>query len=432
MNGQWQGRAVLDLQDNDETPALPFKLKLANRANILRCFRDGKEHTVSEVSQMTGISKITTMRAVQFFCEKNVLATGGKVYQHNSGGKYPEIFHLNICKNILSITLWPGIICLTLTDFSGQVLYRTENNSVDTHHVSVPEIEAVLKSELTGFFEASGADRDKIYGVALSTAGIIDYRNKRIRYNTQAPQWEKDVSILDPIRPFFREDTYFFLENGAKAMARALLNRPQASGKRALLITTTFGIGGSMIQDGRILNGRNSLIGEIGHMVVDAFDEEECTCGSRGCLERLVDIRRIRKRIREMEADPSSALAGMDPEQITTEMLFSLANSGDPAARKQVEYLADCFAVALRNVSVTFDPEQVYFIGEYANAGSCFDERLKEKLKEFKYYGSGEPIETFYEQLTMLEMNQVGVTVAITDHFFRNPKLYEDETGSEL
>ena len=417
---------VINLQENDETPALPFKLKLANRANILRCFRDGKEHTVSEVSQMTGISKITTMRAVQFFCEKNVLVTGGKVYQHNTGGKYPEIFRLNIRKNILSITLWPGIICLTLTDFSGQILYRRENNSVDTHHVSVQEIEAVLKEELRSFFEESKADRDLIYGVALSTAGIIDYRNKQIRFNTQAPQWGKNISILDEIRPFFREDTYFFLENGAKAMARAILTRPGAAGKRALLITTTWGIGGSMIQDGRVLNGRNSLIGEVGHMVVDAFDEEECNCGSRGCLERLVSMKRVRERFSRMEVAPDSPLAGMKPDEISEKLLFSLADQGDPSARELVGYLADCFAVALRNVSVTFDPEQVYFIGEYADAGTYFDTRLKEKLSEFRYYGSEEPIETFYEKMTMLEMNQMGVTVAITDHYFRNPELYEN------
>ena len=35
----------------------------------------------------------------------------------------------------------------------------------------------------------------------------------------------------------------------------------------------------------------------------------------------------------------------------------------------------------------------------------------------FKYYDTEKPVETFYEQTTMLEMNQMGVLAAITDHF---------------
>lgn len=424
MVGQQQGTVIFPLHENDETPALPFKLKLANRVNILRCFRDGKEHTVSEVSRMTGISKITTMRAVQFFCEKGVLVTGGKVYQNNSGGKYPEIFRLNINKYILSITLWPGIICLKLTDFSGTAVHMTENNEVDTHHVSVSEIEQVLRSLLETFLEEAGVDRSLIYGVAVSTAGIIDYRNKRIRYNAQAPGWGSDIAILDSIREYFPEDTYFFLENGAKAMARALLLRPEVAGKRVLLITTTWGIGGCMIQNGRILNGRNSLIGEVGHIVLDKNDSEQCSCGSYGCLERLVSISRIRRMLAAETLPEESPLFGRDPETVTLMDVFKAAGEGDETALKLTGHIADCFAEALRNVSVIFDPDQVYFIGEYAAAGACFDERLKKKLSQFRYYGSSEPFETFYEQMSMQDMNAVGAVVAVTDHYFNDPQLY--------
>ena len=426
MSGHQQlNMTAFNLQENDEAPALPSTLKLVNRANILRVFRDGQEHTVGDVSAQTGISKITTMRAVQFFCEKGVLVTRGKVYQNKSGGKYPEIFRLNVEKYILSITLWPGLICLTLTDFAGHIVQQTQNTAIDTHQEAIEKIEDVLIRELQAFLSSCAVDVELIYGVSVSTAGIIDYRNKRIRYNAQAPQWGKELDILGQIRGFFADDTYFFLENGAKCMARALLRRPEVWGKRALLITTTFGIGGCMIQDGRILNGRNSLIGEIGHMVVDAFDEELCSCGSHGCLERLTDLDRLRKKLQEMDIPQDSKLKSIKPEELTLSLLFALADEQDETARSLVGYLADCFAVALRNVSVAFDPDQVYFIGEYGNAGAYFDEQLKARLAEFCYYGSNPPFETFYEQITMLDMNREGAVVAVTDHYFRNPQIYE-------
>ena len=62
------------IMENTEAPAMPSNLKIINRFNILKCFRDGECHTVSEVSAITGISKITSMRAIHFFCEKGILA----------------------------------------------------------------------------------------------------------------------------------------------------------------------------------------------------------------------------------------------------------------------------------------------------------------------------------------------------------------------
>ena len=67
MSEKTQKITTISITENGEAPALPFKLKLVNRVNILKCFRDGERHTVSEVSGITGIIKISTIRAVYFF-----------------------------------------------------------------------------------------------------------------------------------------------------------------------------------------------------------------------------------------------------------------------------------------------------------------------------------------------------------------------------
>ena len=54
------------------SPAVPSALKLRNRELILNCFRDHQEHTVADIVAKTGISKLTVMRAIQFFCAKNM------------------------------------------------------------------------------------------------------------------------------------------------------------------------------------------------------------------------------------------------------------------------------------------------------------------------------------------------------------------------
>lgn len=413
--------------DYDETPALPSKLKTLNRENILKCFRDGKEHTASDISGMTGISKITTMRAVRFFCEKGVLETRGKAHQTKAGGKYPELFRINVRQYILSIAIWSGVISFTLMDFGGTVIDQSVYSDINTLKMTMDEILNFVTKRLALFQEKVGIAKDEVYGVFVSTSGIIDYQKKRIIYNAQAPGWGKNVYLLEPIKKLFGKHTHFFLDNGGKVIARALLLDPVIRQKRVMLITTSWGISGCFISNGKILNGKTSLIGEVGHMIIDINDKEQCNCGSYGCLERLVDIRRIREDIETRQLPPDSKLNEIPKDQIDEKLLFRLASQGDETSQRYVHYLADCFAYALRNISLVFDPQIVVFVGDYAYAGEFFDKCIRSKLNEFRYYSDENTFDIVYEQRTMLEMDYTGAAVAIEDHYFSNPELYEGE-----
>lgn len=51
-------------------------------------------------------------------------------------------------------------------------------------------------------------------------------------------------------------------------------------------LTLSTGIGGGIVERGRIWRGADSYAGELGHIAIRP-DGPECLCGSRGCLERL-------------------------------------------------------------------------------------------------------------------------------------------------
>ena len=414
------------LIENRDAPAMPSNLKIINRFNILKCFRDGMSHTVSEVSAITGISKNTSMRAVHFFCEKGILVTQGKFYQGTIGGKYPEIFKLNIMKYILDITLWPHIVCFTLMDFCGNVVKRTNYGAVKVGSLSVAEINEFLREETVAFLEEEHITREDVYGVWVSTAGNIDYTNNRIKYNAQAPEWGSDVSLLDSLKEYFNKNTKIFLENGGKTIARAFLHRPEVGNKRVLIITTDGGISGCFMQDGKIVSGQTSLIGEIGHMIIDEKDWEKCNCGSYGCLERMVDIKRIRHNLKNGKIPENSRLNTIPLEELTLQQLFEIAGEGDETAKECVTYLADCFALALRNILLVFDPELVAFVGDYAHAGTYFNQRMKDKLKEFKYCTNDALSDILYEKKSMIELDNMGAAVAVADYYFDNMKIYEE------
>jgi glucokinase len=75
------------------------------------------------------------------------------------------------------------------------------------------------------------------------------------------------------------------VDNDAKALALGERWRGAAMGHDdfvALVVST--GIGGGIVLDGRLLDGRLSNAGHIGHVVVEP-DGRPCVCGGVGCLE---------------------------------------------------------------------------------------------------------------------------------------------------
>ena len=100
-----------------------------------------------------------------------------------------------------------------------------------------------------------------------------------------------------------------FVDNDAKALALGEGWRGAAKDSRnfiAMVVST--GVGGGIVLDGRLLDGRLGNAGHIGHVVVEP-DGRPCPCGGRGCLEAEASGPSIR------------AATGKDPKDATLETI---------------------------------------------------------------------------------------------------------------
>jgi glucokinase len=76
-----------------------------------------------------------------------------------------------------------------------------------------------------------------------------------------------------------------FVDNDAKALAlgEGWIGAAAGCADYIAMVVST-GVGGGIVLDGKLLNGRLGNAGHIGHVVV-VPDGRACPCGSRGCLE---------------------------------------------------------------------------------------------------------------------------------------------------
>ncbi|HEX8200273.1 MAG TPA: ROK family protein [Isosphaeraceae bacterium] len=125
------------------------------------------------------------------------------------------------------------------------------------------------------------------------------------------------------------------------------------------------GIGGCIIQQGRILTGTTGNAGEIGHVIVKAGGPP-CGCGGRGCLEALASrtaiTRRMQKAVRKGVATGLGRQLSSKSSQLKSKDLAAAVRSGDPLAVKEVGRAARFLGLALGGLVNLLAP-QIVIIG---------------------------------------------------------------------
>ncbi len=127
--------------------------------------------------------------------------------------------------------------------------------------------------------DASGANRLVVCGVGCG--GPMSPGGEEVSpLNIEA--W-RSFPLKSRLADATRLPTY--VDNDAKALALGEGWVGAASGRRDYLaMVVSTGVGGGIVLDGRLLEGRLGNAGHIGHVTV-VPDGRRCVCGSVGCLE---------------------------------------------------------------------------------------------------------------------------------------------------
>lgn len=391
--------------------AMPGDAKSRNRQMMLRVIRSGKALTAAEIHKMAGISRQTVMRFLQHYCHLGVIASKGFGESTSAGGKKPELFQFCDGRKMLCINLWPKAITLAMSDLVGEV-YATEQFAHQLSGKLSQDLDDVYALAMA-YLAKQNAAQDALFGLVLTVPGTVDYDTKELRYNSQAPGWGADVEMEKELCARFGEHLVYYIDNAGKAAGRALLlEHPEYAARRLLTLFTTWGVSACLIEKGHVLNGRDSLIGEIGHMIISDTDEVVCGCGKRGCLESMVSLQRVRRMLSGLGEDEEIA------QNITLRGLFERSAQGEAHARKVSAYLAHCFAVALQNLSLSYNQELVVFQGDFAWADAHFDETLKAELRQFRYYPRGAIFDIAYDRRELSLLAAQGGAGKLSEKYF--------------
>lgn len=149
------------------------------------------------------------------------------------------------------------------------------------------------------------------------------------------------------------------------------------------MITLGTGVGGGLILDGRVIDGKHNACGEIGHMFIDPVHQYACTCGLKGCLETVASATGV---VRLAKAYYPQFKTALSLETMTCKDIFDAAKNGDSLGLYVLEEVSKYLARGLATIAVTVDVDIFYIGGGVAAAGDILLDKVRKYYKEYSHY----------------------------------------------
>lgn len=151
-----------------------------------------------------------------------------------------------------------------------------------------------------------------------------------------------------------------------------------------VMVTLGTGVGGGIINNGKIVTGAHGAGGEIGHIHVTDDVECNCNCGNHGCLEQVTSAtgitylanRRLKKNDR-----PSMLRGG----EVNAKTVFDAVKAGDELAKEVAEEFGKYLGTALASVACVADPEVFVIGGGVSKAGQIILDYIKKYYAQYAF-----------------------------------------------
>ena len=167
------------------------------------------------------------------------------------------------------------------------------------------------------------------------------------------------------------------VDNDAKVFALGEHWLGRGRGARCLLgMVVSTGVGGGVVEDGRLIDGAAGNAGHIGHVVVFP-NGPLCACGARGCLEAVASGPSLGRQARSALAAGQPTCLSPDP---SGRDLAAAAAAGDALALRLFRGAGVGLGRGIAAAAALFDLDRVVIGGGVAAAAEFFLPALRAEL----------------------------------------------------
>ena len=202
-----------------------------------------------------------------------------------------------------------------------------------------------------------------IKAVCVSTAGVVDPVEGKVVYAGPTIPLYTGTEIKKEIEKMFNLPCT--VENDVNCAGLGEYWRGTGVNSKSMVcLTVGTGIGGSIILDGKLLNGFNFTAGEIGYMDVKGK-----------YIQDIASTRYLVKMVKEEK----TRLEGIEC-QLTGIEIFELAKNKDKICVDAIDILIENLSVGIRNIIYLLNPEVIVIGGGITAQKEYLEERIRNKV----------------------------------------------------
>lgn len=310
-----------------------------NRAAVLAHLLGASPTTRTAVATATGLSAATVSRMVDALISEGLIRETDEVSSGRRGRRATLVEVVADRSVVVGVDLGASSTRFIVADLLAEPLARrTSPTPSDRGPTELAEWLADEVADVVG--DLSG----RLAAVAVGLPGAVRVRDRSVSSAPNLPQVEQRAFLdvlekrLGPAPDFDNDSNYALLGEQRFGAAR--------SASTAVMLTIGAGLGAGVALDGRLLRGRNGLVGEFGHLPVGPLGTP---------LEHLVTGPGIMRRAAELGLDiPSPAALFLDD-----------ADGQLIAMRRHVE---QALLVVLTAAVVSYEPDMIVLGGRIARS----------------------------------------------------------------
>lgn len=205
----------------------------------------------------------------------------------------------------------------------------------------------------------------EIKGICVSTAGVVNPEKGEIAYAGPTIPKYIGTKIKEELEKEFSISCE--VENDVNCAGLGEYWKGAGKGSKSMVcLTIGTGIGGSVILDGKLLNGIGYTAGEIGYMDVNGSYIQNIA-SSRYLVEKV-------QKEKEEKEGMTDAITGVD--------IFELAKKGDEICIAGINEIISNLAVGVRNIIYLLNPEVIVIGGGITAQKEYLEEKIRKEVND--------------------------------------------------
>lgn len=205
----------------------------------------------------------------------------------------------------------------------------------------------------------------EIKGICISTAGVVNPEKGEIAYAGPTIPKYTGTKIKEELEKEFSIPCE--VENDVNCAGLGEYWRGAGKGSKSMVcLTIGTGIGGSVILDGKLLNGIGYTAGEIGYMDVNGSYIQNIA-SSKYLVEKV-------QKEKEEKEGITDAITGVD--------IFELAKRGDEICIAGIDEIISNLAVGVRNIIYLLNPEVIVIGGGITAQKEYLEEKIRKEVND--------------------------------------------------